>query len=81
MAARGARAAAGSDPVRIGVLMGIAESDPQAAIVSCRAAGRLRIQAGREESNIRIDYRWGAGDLRSHPRVRTSSWCELGSRT
>jgi putative ABC transport system substrate-binding protein len=47
---------------RVGVLMGIAESDPeQQAFVS--AFTRALADSGwREGSNIRIDYRWGAGD-------------------
>src|SRR6266852_7864629 len=47
---------------RIGVLMGVAESDPaQPSFVSAftKALEDLGWHAGR---NIRIDYRWGAGD-------------------
>jgi putative ABC transport system substrate-binding protein len=47
---------------RVGVLMGIAESDPaQQSFVSAftRALQDLGWHAGR---NVRIDYRWGAGD-------------------
>jgi putative tryptophan/tyrosine transport system substrate-binding protein len=47
---------------RIGVLMGIAQNDPtQQAFVS--AFTRALADLGwRDGSNIRIDYRWGAGD-------------------
>ena len=47
---------------RVGVLMGIAESDPaQQSFVSAFTAAlqELGWQPGR---NIQIDYRWGAGD-------------------
>src|SRR3984893_18095087 len=47
---------------RVGVLMGIAESDPaQQSLVSAfsQALQDLAWRAGR---NIRIEYRWGAGD-------------------
>src|ERR1700737_1133970 len=47
---------------RVGVLMGIAESDPaQQSFVSAftQALQDLGWHAGR---NVRIDYRWGAGD-------------------
>src|ERR1019366_8331522 len=61
-----------ADRVRhIGVLMGIAESDPaQRSFVSAftQALQELGWQEGR---NIRIDYCWGAGDtdfIRSYAR-------------
>jgi putative ABC transport system substrate-binding protein len=47
---------------RIGVLMGIAESDPaQLSFVSAFTQA-LRDLGWRDGGNIRIDYRWGAGD-------------------
>jgi ABC transporter substrate binding protein len=47
---------------RIGVLMGIAESDPaQQAFVSAFTEA-LRGLGWQADRNIRIDYRWGGGD-------------------
>jgi ABC-type uncharacterized transport system substrate-binding protein len=52
-----------SGPIRrIGVLMGIAESDPtQQSFVSALTQALAEL-GWRDGSNIRIDYRWGAGD-------------------
>ena len=47
---------------RVGVLMGIAESDPaQQSFVSAFTQA-LQELGWRDGGNIRIDYRWGAGD-------------------
>ena len=47
---------------RVGVLMGIAESDPaQQSLVSALTQA-LQDLGWRDGGNIRIDYRWGAGD-------------------
>src|SRR5262249_62074101 len=47
---------------RIGVLMGIAENDPtQQSFVSAFTQA-LADLGWRDGGNIRIDYRWGAGD-------------------
>jgi putative tryptophan/tyrosine transport system substrate-binding protein len=47
---------------RIGVLMGIAESDPtQQSFVSAFTQALAEL-GWRDGGNIRIDYRWGAGD-------------------
>jgi putative tryptophan/tyrosine transport system substrate-binding protein len=47
---------------RIGVLMGIAESDPERQSFVSAFTRALADSGWREGSNIRIDYRWGAGD-------------------
>jgi putative ABC transport system substrate-binding protein len=47
---------------RIGVLMGIAESDPTRQSFVSGFTQALQNLGWREGSNIRIDYRWGAGD-------------------
>ena len=47
---------------RIGVLMGIAESDPERQAFVSAFTRALADSGWREGSNIRIDYRWGAGD-------------------
>ena len=68
---------------RIGVLMNLAADDPEAqARVAAFAQGlqQLGWTVGR---NVRIDYRWGAGQCRPHSQIRggtcsrslrTSSW-------
>ncbi len=51
------------DPVRrIGVLMGIDESDPAQQSFLSAFIQELRDRGWREGRNVRIDYRWGAGD-------------------
>jgi putative ABC transport system substrate-binding protein len=68
---------------RIGVLMGIAESDPaQQSFVSAftQALKDLGWLAGR---NIRIEYRWGAGDadkIKSFARELVEQKPDLESR-
>jgi putative ABC transport system substrate-binding protein len=47
---------------RIGVLMGIAESDPERPAFVSAFTRALADLGWRDGSNIRIDYRWGAGD-------------------
>ncbi len=51
------------DPVRrIGVLMGIDESDPAQQSFLSAFIQELRDRGWHEGRNVRIDYRWGAGD-------------------
>jgi putative ABC transport system substrate-binding protein len=47
---------------RIGVLMGIAESDPTGPSFVSAFTQALQNLGWRDGSNIRIEYRWGAGD-------------------
>jgi putative tryptophan/tyrosine transport system substrate-binding protein len=47
---------------RIGVLMGISESDPERQSLMSAFTRTLADLGWRDGSNIRIDYRWGAGD-------------------
>src|SRR5262245_59595307 len=47
---------------RIGVLMGIAESDPARPAFLSAFTRALQDLGWRDGANIRIDYRWGAGD-------------------
>src|SRR6266436_539255 len=58
----------------IGVLMGIAESDPERQSFVSAFTRALADLGWRDGSNIRIDYRWGAGDsdrIRSFARELT----------
>src|SRR5712671_3136949 len=59
---------------RIGVLMGIAENDPERPSFVAAFTRALADLGWRDGSNIRIDYRWGAGDsdrIRSFARELT----------
>ena len=47
---------------RIGVLMNIAESDPQSAVRVAALVQGLQERGWTLGSNVQIDYRWGAGD-------------------
>jgi ABC-type uncharacterized transport system substrate-binding protein len=47
---------------RIGVLMGIAESDPAQRFLVSAFAQALKDLGWQDGRNIQIDYRWGAGD-------------------
>jgi putative ABC transport system substrate-binding protein len=47
---------------RVGVLMGIAENDPERPSFVSAFTQALAELGWREGSNIRLDYRWGAGD-------------------
>ena len=54
---------------RIGVLMGPAESDPQAQ--SEMTAFRQGLQMlGWTGRNVRVAYRWADGDVKSHANTR-----------
>jgi putative tryptophan/tyrosine transport system substrate-binding protein len=53
---------------RIGVLMGIAESDPTRQSFVSAFTQSLADLGWRDGDNIRIDYRWGAGD---NDRIRS----------
>ena len=48
----------------IGVLMNIAESDPQSAVRVAALVQELQNRGWRLGSNVQIDYRWAAGDLK-----------------
>ena len=47
---------------RIGVLMNIAESDPQSAVRVAALVQGLQQRGWTVGSNVQIDYRWAAGD-------------------
>ena len=47
---------------RVGVLMGIAENDPERQAFVSAFTQALAELGWRDGSNIRLDYRWGAGD-------------------
>jgi putative ABC transport system substrate-binding protein len=53
---------------RVGVLMGIAESDPERQAFVSAFTQALAELGWRDGSNIRLDYRWGSGDS---DRIRT----------
>ena len=56
---------------RIGVLMGLAESDPEAQLRISAFEQELRTRGWTNGSNLRIDYRWGASDLeRARPSAK-----------
>jgi putative ABC transport system substrate-binding protein len=55
---------------RIGVLLQIAEGDPQARIEVAAFLRELQELGWSEGRNVRIDTRWGRGQCRSHPQVR-----------
>jgi putative ABC transport system substrate-binding protein len=57
-----ARAQPGERMRRIGVLTNRAESDPEDQIFNAAFLQRLRELGWTEGSNLRIDYRWAAGD-------------------
>ena len=57
-----ARAQQGERMRRIGVLMGIAESDPAGTSLMTAFMQGLGELGWRDGKNVRIDYRWGAGD-------------------
>ena len=48
---------------RIGVLMNIAESDPQSAVRVAALVQGLQERGWTVGSNVQIDYRWAAGEL------------------
>jgi putative ABC transport system substrate-binding protein len=58
----GARAQQGERIRRVGVLIGIAESDPQASLRIAAIRDGLQELGWVEGRNVRIDYRWGAGN-------------------
>ena len=56
---------------RIGVLVGFAESDPQSPVFLAAFRHSLERLGWKEGLNIRIEYRWGAGDptrMRAHAK-------------
>ena len=61
MAARGARAQ-GERMRRIGVLMNLTADDPEAPARVTALAQGLQQLGWTVSRNLRIDYRWGAGD-------------------
>jgi hypothetical protein len=60
---RAARAQPADRARLIGVLMGYAENDPAAQSDIAAFRGALASLGWREGSNIRIELRWGAGDV------------------
>src|SRR5262249_33936836 len=54
---------------RIGVLMITAETDPQAQADRAPFAKQLQHLGWTEGQNVRIDYRWAAGDLSHLPAL------------
>jgi putative ABC transport system substrate-binding protein len=48
---------------RIGVLMGLAESDPEGQSRIAAFRRTLRERGWTEGGNVRVDYRWAAGDI------------------
>lgn len=57
-----ARAQQSAHTRRIGVLMGYAESDPEAQILVQTFHQALRALGWRDGENLQIEYRWGRGD-------------------
>ena len=55
---------------RVGVLMGVAADDPDAQAASRRSGKGFRRQGWIVGRNVRIDVRWGAGDV---PRLRKNA--------
>src|SRR5215831_3729901 len=53
-------------PRRIGVLIQVAEGDPQARIEVATFLRGLQKLGWSEGRNVRIDYRWGVGDSDRH---------------
>ena len=56
---------------RIGLLVGFAESDPQSPVFLAAFRHSLERLGWKEGFNIRIEYRWGAGDptrMRAHAK-------------
>jgi putative ABC transport system substrate-binding protein len=52
-----------SDPMRrVGVLMNIAENDPQSAVRVAALLRALQDHGWIVGNNVQIDYRWAAGD-------------------
>jgi ABC-type uncharacterized transport system substrate-binding protein len=62
---------------RIGVLMITAETDPQAQADRAPFTKQLQHLGWREGQNVRIDYRWAAGDL-SHLPALAAQLVSLG---
>jgi putative tryptophan/tyrosine transport system substrate-binding protein len=62
-----ARAQEGDRVRRIGVLMNLTEDDPETRARLAAFVQGLRELGWEEGRNIRIDYRWGAGDTDRHP--------------
>jgi putative ABC transport system substrate-binding protein len=56
---------------RIGILMIVAEADPQAHADRAAFIKELQRLGWREGQNIRIDYRWAAGDASRLPSLAT----------
>jgi putative ABC transport system substrate-binding protein len=68
VAARGARAAAGDQVRRIGVLMNPAESDPEGQTRIASFLQGLQEAGWSVGRNVQIDIRWGAGDSELYRR-------------
>jgi putative tryptophan/tyrosine transport system substrate-binding protein len=63
-----ARAQQGERMRRIGVLMNLAADDPEASARVTAFAQGLQQLGWTDGRNLRIDYRWGAGDIERHRR-------------
>src|SRR5436309_750394 len=65
----GAQAQQSDRPKRVGVLMGIAENDPEGKLRVAAFEAGLKELGWTKERNVRIEYRWAAADanrLRSY---------------
>ena len=65
-----ARAQQGERMRRIGVLMNIAADDPEAPVRVAAFAQGLQELGWTIGRNVRIDYRWAAGECRPHSQIR-----------
>jgi putative ABC transport system substrate-binding protein len=72
-----ARAEQGERIRRIGVLTGFSENDPEAQRRVTAFLGRLRELGWTDGRNVRIEYRWGAGDA-SRIRAYAAELVRLG---
>ena len=69
---------------RIGVLMNTSAEDPSGQAASAAFAQGLQKLGWEVGNNIRLDYRWGAGDHRSLSQIRggigrVGAGCDLGN--
>ncbi len=81
-----ARAQQSDKPRLIGVLMNIEANDPQASAEMAAFAGGLQKRGWILGSNLRIEYRWGAGQQEPLSQIcrrigSAFSGCDPGRRT